>query len=668
MADIASLGIVVTTRGAREAARDLDRLSKESAESERRASRLGKAWGAALGVGVAGAAVVGVAALKKYIVNTIEAERVQSQLAARIRSTGAAAGLALGDLNNMADALQRATTFDDEAIGEAQAMLLTFTRIGRETFPRATEAVLDMSTALGTDLKSAALQVGKALNDPVAGLTALSRAGVQFTDDQKDLIRGMVDTGRTADAQAVILRELETQMGGSARAARDTLGGAVQALKNSFDNLLEGDAKGGGLIETRQAIESLNTTLNDPAIKRGVDTIAGGIFEILNAAVAAIPQLVEFNRQLEVGLGLQANANGKRRGHIGDVFAGLAGGARALASGDLAAGIGADRRIWAGVTGGELPDFSNVQGSPDFSNVVGSSRTVQQAKATAAAVKDVATSVGHSTAATRDNTQALRENILASTDFDRQMVELEAETLEWSASLQELNAQLAGPEAEALLAYNRNLAEVEAAHQRGAISTADLAKWQAALGEEFKRTTQTMVEQVEAIDESAIFWEDARFAAEDTLASILDGSKSARDAVDDLGDAITRMASQAVARNIMGALFGTSAYGGAEAGGSLIDLFSGSGFGFASGGYTGAGPRNRVAGVVHAGEYVLNADAVRKLPRDYLDAMNNGRMPGGGVQLQQTFIVQGTPDSSTREQMARASGREARRGMARTGG
>jgi hypothetical protein len=291
MTSIAELGIQVKTTGVTKAERELEALEKQTGQTERQVSSLGATAGKALGIAVVAGTAVAVAGLQKYVRNTIEAEKVQAQLAARIKSSHSAAGLAIGDLNKMADALQNATTFDDEAIGGAQSLLLTFTKIGRDVFPKATEAVLDMSTALGTDLNNAALQVGKALNDPVKGVTALARAGVQFSESQKDTIKQLVETNKLAEAQAIILKELETQMGGSARAARNTLGGALTALGNSFDNLLEGDAGDGGVKGTRDAIEGLTKTLNDPAIKRGVDSTATGLLTIASSAVELIAKL-----------------------------------------------------------------------------------------------------------------------------------------------------------------------------------------------------------------------------------------------------------------------------------------------------------------------------------------------------------------------------------------
>lgn len=158
--DIASLGVKVVPSGITETTRQLAQLEEQGAKTERRAKDLAITAGKVLGGAFLAGGAVAAAGLGKYINGTIEAERVQAQLAARIKSTQSAAGLAIGDLNKMAEALQRATTYDDESIGEAQALLLTFTKITSTNFGRATEAVLDMSTALGGDLKGAALQVG----------------------------------------------------------------------------------------------------------------------------------------------------------------------------------------------------------------------------------------------------------------------------------------------------------------------------------------------------------------------------------------------------------------------------------------------------------------------------------------------------------------------------
>ena len=250
-------------------------------------SKAGKAIGVALGAGL----LIGGAALRKYIGNTIEAEKVQAQLTARIKDTGAAAGRTLEQLNEQADKLQSLTVFDDEAIGGAQAMLLTFRQIQGVQFDRTIEAALDLATVMGTDAGDAAKLLGKALADPEKGMSALARAGVVFTEAEREAIKAMVDAGDAAKAQDTILDKLGGTMGTAAEAARNTLGGAIDGLKNAFDNLLEGDSGSDGLRGTVGAVNDLSGTLNDPSIKAGIDNMAGGLLEITAAAVKAVAWL-----------------------------------------------------------------------------------------------------------------------------------------------------------------------------------------------------------------------------------------------------------------------------------------------------------------------------------------------------------------------------------------
>src|SRR3989304_9647495 len=148
-------------------------------------------------------AVVGggvVLALKKSIDAYKENQDAIAQQEAVLKSTGFAAGLFTEDLQDQAKALQRVTQYSDEATMGAQNLLLTFTNIKGATFQQATDVVLNMSTALGQDLKSSAIQVGKALQDPILGVTALRRVGVNFNKDQQEVIKSLVETGKAAGA------------------------------------------------------------------------------------------------------------------------------------------------------------------------------------------------------------------------------------------------------------------------------------------------------------------------------------------------------------------------------------------------------------------------------------------------------------------------------------
>src|SRR5260221_303912 len=161
-----------------------------------------------------------------------------------IASTKGVAGETAQAVLDLATKYSHLTKFSDDTVQSASNMLLTFTNIGKNVFPQATKTVLDMSQALGQDTKNSAIQLGKALNDPITGVSALQRVGVTFTQGQKDAIKAMMDTGNMAGAQGVILKELGKEFGGSAEAAGKTFPGQLKILGQTFDDLKQniGDA------------------------------------------------------------------------------------------------------------------------------------------------------------------------------------------------------------------------------------------------------------------------------------------------------------------------------------------------------------------------------------------------------------------------------------------
>lgn len=197
------------------------------------------------------------------LVRAVEQQQLaEKKLETAIRSTGNATGISAGMMKVYASRLQSVTRFGDEAIISAQALLLTFTKIGRETFPDAIEASLNMSEAMGQDLQQTIVQVGKALNDPIKGVTALRRVGVQLTDQQETQINQFVQMNDLASAQKIILGELEVQFGGMARASLNTIGGAFQQLNNAWSDLLQ--RLGQRIIPALQSVSEIlsDITLN----------------------------------------------------------------------------------------------------------------------------------------------------------------------------------------------------------------------------------------------------------------------------------------------------------------------------------------------------------------------------------------------------------------------
>src|SRR6185436_13144697 len=142
----------------------------------------------------------------------------------------------------LAGSLSKTTLYSDDSIQSLENLILTFTGVkneageGNDIFNQTTKIALDMAAALGTDASGSAIQLGKALNDPIAGISALTRVGVTFTDQQKDQIKTLVESGRTLDAQKIILAELNKEFGGSAEAAAKADGG-FHLLQQRFSDV-----------------------------------------------------------------------------------------------------------------------------------------------------------------------------------------------------------------------------------------------------------------------------------------------------------------------------------------------------------------------------------------------------------------------------------------------
>ena len=213
----------------------LDNVDKKgSSVSKGLGLSFGSIASAALKVG----AVIGVGlGLKDMIANASAAEDRLAQMDAVLKSTGGTAGMTKDELLKLATAQGQLTTYSKGANIESENLLLTFTGIGKDVFPQALTAVNDMSTALGQDTKSSCIQLGKALNDPIGGITALKRVGVAFTDDQKEQIKTLVKNGDTMGAQKIILAELAKEFGGSAAAAGATFSGQLTIMQNNLKGI-----------------------------------------------------------------------------------------------------------------------------------------------------------------------------------------------------------------------------------------------------------------------------------------------------------------------------------------------------------------------------------------------------------------------------------------------
>src|SRR6266542_1161263 len=225
-------------------------LAEAKGETQAASTTMGKFGGAAKaafavgGIAAIAFGVAGVKALEGF-------QQAQAQTEAVLKSTGGAANVTAAQVEAYARQLGATTGVQDDAIQGAENMILTFRNIrneagaGNDIFNQTTKAVLDMATAMNggaipsaEELRVTSIRLGKALNDPTVGLTALRRVGVTFSDAQSDVIKKLYDTGHALEAQKLVLKEINKEFGGSAKAAGDTMAGAMGKLDNALRPVL----------------------------------------------------------------------------------------------------------------------------------------------------------------------------------------------------------------------------------------------------------------------------------------------------------------------------------------------------------------------------------------------------------------------------------------------
>ena len=223
-------------RAAEGAGKTFGKLEKRVDKISRKMSKFGKGLTAGVTTPIIAAFTLGFDSLAQN-------EVLMAQTNSVIESMGGAAGKTADEVFDLANEISAMSGLAHENVVEGENMLLTFANItnqlgeGNDIFDQTTRIMADMSVATGQDMKGAALQLGKALNDPIAGLSALTRVGIGFTKAQREQILALVASGDVMGAQKIILGELENQFGGSAAALGDTMTGSINKMTNSFEEL-----------------------------------------------------------------------------------------------------------------------------------------------------------------------------------------------------------------------------------------------------------------------------------------------------------------------------------------------------------------------------------------------------------------------------------------------
>jgi hypothetical protein len=238
-------------------------------------------------------------------------------------------------ISDFADSMERETGIMAETIKAAQAKLLTFRQlamtadIAGEAFDRATQAAVDMAAAGFGEATTNAVQLGKALEDPIKGVNSLRRSGITFTESEKAKLAVLVQSNRIHDAQKVILTAIETQVKGTAAATAVS----TQRMKQGFGEVT--DAIGTKLIPIMNAFADSLVAIGEKATLEGlgaafeefgrqasisldkVNTKLGDMFHAADGSVSGFGRLRNmFTRVTNAGI-LLGNASSRVGGALG---------------------------------------------------------------------------------------------------------------------------------------------------------------------------------------------------------------------------------------------------------------------------------------------------------------------------------------------------------------
>jgi hypothetical protein len=238
--DILSLGFKVDTKEVVRGNRELDNLRNSATGASGATDKLSSSF---LGMSKSlASSLISIGAVitiyKKAITESQNFAREQGQLEAVIKSTGMAAGFSALQLNKMADSFAKSTTFTVGEITKAQTRLLSYSGIVGDTFPEAMQITIDMAARMGMSIEQSAETIGRALDIPSQGLSALSRQGFRFTESQKALVEQFEATGRVAEAQKIIIDSVTASYGGAAEALNTGLVKATADAEKAYQDLL----------------------------------------------------------------------------------------------------------------------------------------------------------------------------------------------------------------------------------------------------------------------------------------------------------------------------------------------------------------------------------------------------------------------------------------------
>ena len=231
-----------TNNASKQLNQTLNTTSKRAGTATANIQRFGISFRSVVGPMVA---LTGALTLANRSLNTFGKRQADLKvLAAQLERIGAGGSKQLDELRAAADRLGDATLFSQDDFIQSFNILSSFRAIAVESFTEVSEVAADIAQVMGSDVKSATVQLAKALEDPKRGLTALSRSGITFNEAQTETIKKLVDSGKLLDAQALILETIKGQYEGAGEAAGKGFAGALDLLSENAADAAEALGKG----------------------------------------------------------------------------------------------------------------------------------------------------------------------------------------------------------------------------------------------------------------------------------------------------------------------------------------------------------------------------------------------------------------------------------------
>jgi len=582
--------------------------------------------------------------LNKSLQVASERQVLVAQLTNGLKKMGGTAA-DLEALANAADTLGKSTLFDQEDFTRAFQLLTSFQRIGVDSYGRVAKAAADVATITGQDLRGAMIQLSKALEDPARRVTDLARSGTVFTEQQKEQIKTLQESGRMLEAQDLILSEIEKQYGGAAEAAGEAgLAGAMDSLGEELRDLQEALAGSEALMRPLIGlIDKFTSSLNEAnkvaqetehfldglsrlfgGVGLGSEHASIGIESFHNAIINAIPGLTVMLQTL----GQMRNA----MNWIGDKFAGQRNFGKDYAS---------QEKALFEAAGGWSPYDQKTKTGPVVSSPTGGGSGAGNADRARTAELEKQAKLTKSMTTSLEREFKLKT---ALTDYDKEILKIQFDYLDTAEKIREITDETTRAKLEGLniAIKEKDIADVIA--KRKSEEADELARKEKnrtdaiedAKGPITKQMDQLKAEltDTEGMIVSLAQTVEAEIgsAMSSAITGLITGTKTAEEAFSEMfaniGKAFIDMATQMIAKAMVMKVLGILSPG-ASGGGSMPWQAAPPGFTpFAEGGYV-TGPTNAVIGEGGQPEYVIPESKMAAAMASYSAGARGEQVLGG---------------------------------------